>query len=96
MRFCFLVALLCLGAVHAAFADPPQNESDAGAVSDESKFTFDGIWKPKGAMLSGVLIPPPALKAITLKINKNKYEVAVEGEDHSDIGMFTLDPTTTP
>ncbi len=60
------------------------------------KFQYDGIWKPKGAMLGGVLLPPPALQAITLRIEKDRYEVTVDGEDHSDKGTFTLDETATP
>lgn len=61
-----------------------------------NEFRFDGIWKPKGALLGGVLLPPPALMAITLRIDKDKYEVTVDGEDHSDKGTFILDATTTP
>ena len=64
--------------------------------NDTSEFQYDGIWKPKGAVLGGVFLPPPALEAITLKIEKGRYEVTVKGEDHSDTGTFTLDETVTP
>jgi len=59
-------------------------------------FQFDGIWKPKGAMLRGVVLPPSALDAITLRITGGKYEVTVKGEEHSDKGRFILDETVTP
>ncbi|MCA9186915.1 MAG: TIGR03067 domain-containing protein [Pirellulaceae bacterium] len=59
-------------------------------------FQFDGVWKPKGAMLQGVLLPPPALDAITLRIEGDTYEVTVEGEEHSDKGVFLLDETVMP
>jgi uncharacterized protein (TIGR03067 family) len=90
--------ILILGVVlaHVATGDETKNLERGESTQDNSKFQFDGIWKPKGALLGGVLLPPPALKAITLRIDKDKYEVTVDGEDHSDMGTFTLDETTTP
>lgn len=70
--------------------------SATSLAADEVEFRYDGIWKPKGAMLRGVLLPPPALEAITLKIENGKYEVTVKGEEHSDEGSFTLDESATP
>ena len=91
-----LIVILCLVSAHVAAGDETKNVERAESSQDNSKFQYDGIWKPKGAMLGGVLLPPPALKAITLRIDKDKYEVTVDGEDHSDMGTFTLDETTTP
>lgn len=89
-----ILALLATGG-HADDADA--NRKSPGARDTKTMdFQFDGIWKPKGAMLSGVLLPPPALKAITLEIQQGDYKVTVEGEDHSDKGTFTLDDSVTP
>lgn len=57
---------------------------------------LDGIWKPIGAVLGGGRLPKEALDAITLKMNGNNYEVAVQGEKEPDQGTSTLDVTTTP
>lgn len=71
-------------------------EKSDNSQNDTAGFQYDGIWKPKGAMLRGVLLPPAALEAITLKIKNGRYEVTVKGEDHSDTGTFTVDETTSP
>ena len=91
-----LIVILCLISANVAKGDETKNVERAEAAQDISNFQYDGIWKPKGAVLSGVVLPPPALQGITLKIDKKQYEVTVEGEDHSDVGTFTLDETTTP
>lgn len=97
MRLLLPILLLCLLLVdsRAEDADDKRALSDRKA-SQTIPFEFDGIWKPKGAMLRGVLLPPPTLKAITLEIEDGNYEVTVEGEKHSDKGMFILDETVTP
>jgi uncharacterized protein (TIGR03067 family) len=56
----------------------------------------DGVWKPIAAVLGGLRLPDEAVKAITLKISGDKYEVTVEGENHSDKGTCTVDTTSTP
>ena len=96
MEYRPFILMLCLVSVHVARGDEIKKLERAESTQGRSKFQFDGIWKPKGAMLGGVLLPPPALKAITLRIDKDKYEVTVDGEDHSDMGTFTLNETTTP
>ncbi|MEQ2006440.1 MAG: TIGR03067 domain-containing protein [Limisphaerales bacterium] len=58
--------------------------------------SHEGTWKPIAAVLGGVRLPDEALRAITLKITGDKYEVTVEGELHSDKGTCTLDTSTTP
>ncbi|EMI17132.1 hypothetical protein RMSM_05944 [Rhodopirellula maiorica SM1] len=88
--------ILCLSSIHHCSADEAQEGKPAKTTAEKNDFDFDGTWKPKGAILSGVFIPPPALKTITLKIEKNNYEVTVEGEDHSDVGTFTVDTTFSP
>ena len=97
MQYICLVLTLCL-----LSCDSRADEADGKNAPTEQKtndsvdFQYDGVWKPKGAMLGGVLLPPPALDAITLTIQNGKYEVTVKGEDHSDKGTFTLDETVTP
>lgn len=56
----------------------------------------EGTWKPIAAAIGGIRVPPPALKAITLRITGGNYEVTVEGEKEPDKGTYTLDLTTTP
>jgi len=71
--------------------------STSALIAEEAtKFQFDGTWKPKGAMLRGEILPPPVLESITLIVEKNRYDVTVEGEDHSDSGTIELDVSTTP
>ncbi len=97
MKPLFSMMLLCGMTVVAPAQDLDLKSANRQTKStEESDFKFDGQWKPKGAMLSGVLLPPAALDAITLKLDGNRYEVTVVGEDHSDAGTFTIDETTTP
>ncbi len=88
--------ILCLAVSPIAVGDETNNVERAESSKSHINFKYDGIWKPKGALLGGVLLPPPALAGITLRIDKDKYEVTVVGEDHSDKGTFTLDEMTTP
>lgn len=74
----------------------PSGTTDTSTTAKVVDFQFDGVWKPKGAMLRGVLLPPPALDAITLTIKDGNYEVAVSGEEQSDIGEYVLDETVMP
>ena len=91
-----LTALLMTFPVVTGLADEPNGATPAVTTGENGEFQFDGAWKPKSAMLGGVLLPPPALKAITLLIKGDKYEVHVEGEDHSDKGTVTRDESVTP
>lgn len=72
------------------------DDSQATGGERAEAITQEGVWKPKTAILEGAFLPPPALKAITLKITGENYEVIVEGEDHSDKGTCTLDTSTRP
>jgi uncharacterized protein (TIGR03067 family) len=62
----------------------------------EDPYPRDGVWKPIAAVLSGVRLPDESVKAITLRIDGDKYEVTIAGEDHTDKGICTADTTTTP
>lgn len=88
--------ILCLLSIHVFADDDGKDSKTDQKPNDAAEFQYDGIWKPKGAVLGGVFLPPPALEAITLKIDKGKYEVTVKGEEQSDKGTFTLDETVTP
>jgi uncharacterized protein (TIGR03067 family) len=57
---------------------------------------WQGTWTPVSAELGGVTLPPQALKAITLKIDGENYQVTVLGENGSDRGTSKLDPKTNP
>ena len=63
---------------------------------EENTPTHEGVWKPIAAVLGGQRLPEEAVKAITLKITGDQYEVTVEGENESDKGTCILDTTTTP
>lgn len=70
--------------------------SEPTSTAKAANFQFDGVWKPKGALLRGTLLPPPALDTITLQITGDRYEVTVTSEAQSDTGIFILDETVTP
>jgi uncharacterized protein (TIGR03067 family) len=93
--YCSVTLIFCLLSIQV-LADDGKDSQTNQKSNDTAEFQYDGVWKPKGAMLGGVLLPPAALETITLKIEKGKYEVTVKGEDHSDTGTFTLDETVTP
>ena len=92
----FVALILCLLSIQVLADDDGKVSQTDRKPNDASEFQYDGIWKPKGAVLGGVFLPPPALEAITLKIEKGRYEVTIKGEHHSDTGTFTLDETVTP
>jgi hypothetical protein len=58
----------------------------ASVAFGEDRYPRDGVWKPIAAVMGGVRLPDAAVKATSLKISGEKYEVTVEGEDHSDKG----------
>ncbi|MEJ7592083.1 MAG: TIGR03067 domain-containing protein [Planctomycetaceae bacterium] len=95
-NYYFLTLLLCLTSMRVVANDDGKSPQTDKESIETAEFRFDGVWKPKGAMLGGVLLPPEALEVIALKIEKDHYEVTIEGEDHSDSGTFTLDETVTP
>jgi uncharacterized protein (TIGR03067 family) len=81
----------------------PEKSTPSADKSGEPKPavpTQEGVWKPIAAVLGGVRLPDPALKAITLKVTGENYEVTIEGEGEkekeSDKGTCTLDTTTSP
>ena len=92
---CLALTLLSVSFVHADEAGPKAPTSPL-TDTDAEVARMQGVWKPVGAILSGNRLPPPALKAITLTVSGNKYEVVVEGEDHADRGTFAVDVSTTP
>ena len=63
---------------------------------DDDKKSMEGLWVPTKAVLGGQPLPAPALKAITLKIERDKYEVTVKGEPEPDQGTTTVNSTTDP
>ncbi|MGI8604302.1 MAG: TIGR03067 domain-containing protein [Verrucomicrobiales bacterium] len=91
MKPTFLLIISAMFSLPMHAADT-QSADDARANAP----TQEGVWKPIAAVLGGVRLPEPVLKAITLKITGTNYEVTVEGEQHSDKGTRTLDTTTTP
>src|SRR5687768_9141824 len=96
-----LIALLTLsfiGSLRAGEKEAPKRPESTTPTSDSTKSktrAHEGVWKPIAAVLGGMKLPEPALKAITLKITGENYEVTVEGEG-PDKGTCTLDTSTTP
>ena len=66
-------------------------------AADDLK-AMSGTWKTVKAELAGQALPPPVLKAITLKIDGANYVVTVETEKGTavDKGTVAIDRTTTP
>ena len=85
-----LAAIALLSCMLLADDKPPT----AAAAAEQAK-AHQGVWKPTAAVLGGVPMAEPVLKAITLKITGDNYEVTIEGEA-PDKGTCTLDASTTP
>jgi uncharacterized protein (TIGR03067 family) len=66
------------------------------ADDDADSKKWQGTWTPVSAELGGVMLPPQALKAITLKIDGENYDVTVLGENASDRGTTKLDAKASP
>lgn len=79
-----------------SYGDEPKSESEQAESDAVQQFDFNGIWKPRGATLNGTFLPPPSLEGITLAVSGDYYEVHVDGEDHADIGTFSIDQSVTP
>jgi uncharacterized protein (TIGR03067 family) len=80
----------------AAFAITTTTAVGAEKTAPGDDKTLNGIWSPTEAVLGGQLLPPPALKKITLGIAGAKYEVTVEGEPEPDQGTSTLNTNVSP
>ncbi len=87
-----IASLLWLAFPIVCFADEPLGR----AAGDNTDFQFDGTWKPRSAMIGGVLLPPPALAGTTLTVQGDRYEVRVASEDSVDKGTVTRDESVTP
>ena len=87
-----------MGRAAIAPADSAPDTESSGEPTTEASAatTHDGVWKPVTAVMSGVPLPAPVLKIITLKISGENYEVRVEGEEEADQGTCALDTSTTP
>jgi uncharacterized protein (TIGR03067 family) len=57
---------------------------------------IQGSWVPAKAELAGAPMPEAVVKSILLKINKDEYEVTVQGQPGTDRGIVTLDTSLTP
>jgi uncharacterized protein (TIGR03067 family) len=66
----------------------------ADEKSDDSK-SLEGIWIPVKAELGGQPMPDTVLKTITLKLQRDAYEVTVKDEG-SDSGTWKIDLSTRP
>ncbi len=80
--------IICLCAALAAaqaIADEPPSDQKA----------VQGTWVPVKAELAGKSLPDDVLKAITLKIHEDGYEVTIKGEG-SDKGTSKLDAAAKP
>ncbi len=87
MKYLLRLILAALLPLTMCAADKPTNANPTA---------HEGTWKPIAAVLGGMRLPDESLKAITLKITGDKYEVTVEGEPHSDRGTCILDTKATP
>lgn len=58
--------------------------------------SYEGVWKPIAAVLSGKRLSDWTVKAITMKTAAGQYEVTVEGEIEPDRGTYSVDVSTSP
>jgi len=100
MKHLFVLVMAASLSLTASAADKgtPAKPADGktGKATPTDEKTHEGVWKPIGAVLGGAKLPPPALKAITLKIKGSNYEVTVEGEREPDKGTCMLDTNSIP
>ena len=81
--------------------DPSARPAKSAAGAENSKDpksktpTHEGVWKPISAVFNGDPLPEPILKAITLKLSGEKYEVTI-GEKESDKGTCELATKASP
>jgi uncharacterized protein (TIGR03067 family) len=68
----------------------------SAAVGADDSASVQGVWKPVKAELAGEPLAPAALKAITLKIDGDRYEVTVDGAEATDRGTCRLDAASKP
>jgi beta-glucosidase len=66
------------------------------AAVGQDTYPRDGTWKPIAAVLGGARLPDEAVKAITLKLSGDNYEVTVAGEKEPDKGTCAIDTALTP
>ncbi len=88
MRLSILTTMLSLLCLQPAVAADKTNKDPVQR--------HQGVWKPIAASLNGGRLPKEASDKITLRIDGNKYEATVEGEDHDDRGTFTVDTSVKP
>ena len=95
LPFTLVFSLLTAGC-SASFGDDRIDPTGDAPESAGESFEYEGVWRPAGAMLNGQVLLPRALEAIRMRIDGNEYEVAVEGEPHTDRGLSTWDEHSTP
>jgi uncharacterized protein (TIGR03067 family) len=89
MKTLLAICLILAGTVTAAAANDPPN---ASPPSDQQ--ALQGEWVPVKAELAGKPMAAAVLKTISLKLNKNEYEVLVAGK--LDKGTWSIEPTAKP
>src|SRR5436190_1952831 len=86
------ILCICLVLTAAPTALAAEESADHRTPDDEK--ALQGDWIPVKAELAGKPMPAAVLKAISLKLVKNEYEVLVAGKP--DKGTWTIDPTAKP
>ena len=89
---CLMISLACASVGHSQEKQSSTEPTKPAA----DKQSHEGVWKPIAAVLGGVRLPDEAVKAITLKVSGDKYEVTIEGTKEADKGTCTLDKTVIP
>ena len=104
MKRCSTACLL-IGLTWTLFLQDRQSTAAATRVLNTSedrqqkpvgKPTHIGVWKPTSGFLGGNKLPDAFLKAMTLKLTAQNYEVRVQGQEEADKGTYTVNGSTKP
>jgi uncharacterized protein (TIGR03067 family) len=91
MKIILFAYIVFAASLTAIASDEPDNRANNDRKTIEEQKALQGDWVPVKAELAGQPMPDAVLKTISLKLNKNEYEVLVAGK--ADKGTWKIDPT---
>src|SRR6476646_3192366 len=91
MKTILTACVVFAASLTAIASDEPDKRANNDHKTIEEQKSLQGDWVPVKAELAGQPMPDAVLKTISLKLNKNEYEVLVAGK--ADKGTWKIDPT---